>query len=207
MKKFILLDIIFYVALPYFIWNFGKDALGDYYAMLLSTVPGFCYTIYRFAKERQFNIAGLSIILSLFLSTAINLLSKNAEDMLWNQVYLGYAYGAIFLISIVIRKPLALRFAVDFVALQGYPRDTIRQSFSEKKSFIWFQLLTSLFLFSSLFQNSLKAWLIYTNGVDGYGELLIYMKISGWLFYGLILGGFFFIGSKVTIPNPTSIEE
>lgn len=207
MKKFILLDIIFYVVLPYFIWNYGKDALGDYYAMLLSTVPGFCYTIYRFAKERQFNIAGLSIVLGLFLSTAINLLSKNAESMLWNQVYLGYGYGVIYLVSIVIRKPLALRFAADFVSLQGYPRETIYPLFSQKNIFAWFQLLTGLFVVSSFFQSSLKAWLIYSNGVDGYGEMLFYMKISGWLFYGFILAGFFFIGSKVTIPSPQKIEE
>lgn len=197
MKKFIFLDIIFYVALPYFIWNYGQEPFGDYYAMLFSTIPGFFYTIYRFTVERQFNVAGLSILLSLFLGTMINILSKDAESMLWNQVYLGYSYGAIFLISILIGKPLALRFAVDFVSLQGYPREASQQLFAEKKIFIWFQLLTGLFFLSSFCQNSLKAWLIYSNGVEGYGEMLIYMKISGWIFYGLILGGFFFIGSKV----------
>ena len=199
MKKFILLDLICYVALPYFIWNYGREFLDDYYAMLVSTLPGFFYTIYRFVQERQFNIAGLSILLSLFLGTVVNLLSKDAESMLWNQVYLGYTYGAIFLLSIVIRKPLALRFAVDFVYLQGYSREVSRAWFSEKNIFNWFQLLTGLFVLNSIFQNSLKAWLIYSQGVDGYGELLIYMNISGWIFYALILAGFFFISSKVNI--------
>lgn len=120
MKKFILLDIICYIVLPYFIWNYGRELLGDYYAMLLSTIPGFLYTIYRFAKERQFNIAGLSILLALFLGTLVNLLSGDAESMLWNQVYLGLAYGMIFLISILIKKPLAMHFAIGFVYLQGF---------------------------------------------------------------------------------------
>lgn len=207
MKKFIVLDVVFYVALPYFIWTYGQQAFGDYYTMLLSTVPGFLYTIYRFVRERQFNIAGLILLLSLFLGTAINLLAKDAESMLWNQVYLGYVYGAIFLVSILIGKPLALRIAVDFVSLQGYPREITQQLFSQKKIFIWFQFLTGLFVLSSLFQNSLKAWLIFTHGVDGYGEMLIYMKLSGWLFYGLILAGFFYIGSKVQFPNLSSIEK
>lgn len=207
MKKFIVLDIVCYVILPYFIWNYGREPLGDYYAMLLSTVPGFLYTIYRFAKERQFNIAGLSIVLSLFLGTMINLLSQDAESMLWNQVYLGYVYGMVFLISVFIRKPLALQFAVDFVYLQGYAKEDSLATFSKKGIFMWFQLLTLLFFINSVFQNSLKAWLIQSYGVDGYGEMLIYMKISGWTFNGLITAGFFFIGSKVNLQNQQIKEE
>lgn len=207
MKKFIVLDLTFYVALPYIIWNYGRDPVGDYYAMLLSTVPGFFYTIYRFARERQFNIAGLSIVLSLFLSTMVNLLSKNAESMLWNQVYLGYSYGVFFLVSVLIRKPLALRFAADFASLQGFPKDESLKLFSQENLFKWFQFLTLLFFLSSTFQNSLKAWLIHLHGADGYGEMLIYMKVSGWIFYGLILGGFFFVGSKVNLQLQKNSED
>lgn len=207
MKKFIILDIICYVVLPYFIWSYGREPLGDYYAMLLSTIPGFIYTIYRFAKERQFNIAGLSILLALFLGTLVNLLSRDAESMLWNQVYLGYGYGMIFLISILIRRPLAMQFAVDFVYLQGYAKKDSLTMFSQKGIFMWFQLLTLLFFVNSAFQNSLKAWLIYTHGADGYGEMLIYMKISGWISYGLITAGFFFIGSKVNYQIQQNKED
>ncbi|MDE0583155.1 hypothetical protein ON064_08905 [Planococcus sp. A6] len=197
MKKFILLDLICYVALPYFIWTYGREPLGDYYAMLLSTVPGFLYTIYRFSKERQFNIAGLSILLSLFLGTMVNLLSGSAENLLWNQVYLGYAFGLVYLISILVKKPLALQFAVDFVYLQGMPKKESTALFSKKPIFFWFQLLTGLFFFTSLFQNSFKAWLIHSYGVDGYGEMLLYLKASGWFFYGLSIAGFFLIGHKI----------
>ncbi|EIM08424.1 Integral membrane protein [Planococcus antarcticus DSM 14505] len=204
MKKFIYLDLICYLALPYFIWNYGREPFGDYYAMLLSTIPGFLYTIYRFIREHQFNIAGLFILLSLFLGTVVNLLSYDAESMLWNQIYLGYAYGIIFMISIMIKKPLALRFAVDFVYLQGVARKDSQKLFSEKNIFNWFQLLTGLFFFNSIFQNSLKSWLLHLYGLDGYGEMLIYMNISGLIFNGLIIAGFIFIGSKVSFQSPES---
>ena len=207
MKKFILLDIFCYVVIPYFIWNYGREPLGDYYAMLLSTIPGFLYTIYRFAKERKFNIAGLSILLALLLGTLVNLLSPDAESMLWNQVYIGFAYGMVFLVSVLIRKPLAMYFAIDFVYLQGFAKEDSLAMFSKKGIFMWFQLLTLLFFVNSAFQNSLKAWLISAHGADGYGEMLIYMKISGWIFYGLITAGFFFIGSKVNFQNKQLEEE
>ena len=83
-KKFILLDLIFYAALPYLIWNFGRDSLGDYTAMLVSTIPGFVYTIYRFILDKQFNITGLFILGSLALGTTVDLLSGSAEQMIWN---------------------------------------------------------------------------------------------------------------------------
>jgi hypothetical protein len=191
------LDLTFYMILPLLLWNYGREPFGDYYAMLLSTVPGFIYTVYRFFRERQLNISGLSIILSLFLSTIVNLLSGNAENMLWNQVYLGYVYAALFLLSILFRKPLALYFAVDFAYLQGYPRKNSKALFSSKGIFIWYQMITGLFFVRSIFQNSLKAWLIYSYGVEGYGQMLIYMQISGWFFSGLIMIGYFYVVSKV----------
>lgn len=197
MKKLMVLDLIFYMILPLLLWNYGREPFGDYYAMLLSTVPGFIYTVYRFLRERQLNISGLSIILSLFLSTIVNLLSGNAENMLWNQVYLGYVYAALFLLSILFRKPLALYFAVDFAYLQGYPRKNSKALFSSKGIFKWYQMMTGLFFVRSIFQNSLKAWLIYSYGVEGYGQMLIYMQISGWFFSGLIMIGYFYVVSKV----------
>src|SRR5699024_12004654 len=122
-KRLMLLDLICYGAIPFLIWSYGREPLGDYLAILLSTVPGFIYTIYRFIKEKQLNIFGLFIITSLLISTAVNLLSLSASTMLWNQVYLGFGFGLVFLISSLIKKPLALYFAVDVAYLQGYPRE------------------------------------------------------------------------------------
>ncbi|GGB50775.1 hypothetical protein F3157_17130 [Virgibacillus dakarensis] len=196
-KNIMVLDIVCYAAIPYLLWAHGRDIFGDYLALLLSTVPGFIYTVYRFIKERQFNIAGLSIIGSLVISTTVNLLSATAESMLWNQVYLGFGYAAFFLLSMAIRKPLALYFAVDWAYLQGYRRKDSLALYNTKGIFVWYQLLTLVFVFRCVFQNSLKAWLIQAYGVDAYGQLLIYMNISGFIFSGIIFAGFIFVGVKI----------
>lgn len=60
-KKLITLDLLCYGVIPFIIWNYGREPLGDYIAILLSTVPGFIYTVYRFAKENQLNIAGIFV--------------------------------------------------------------------------------------------------------------------------------------------------
>jgi hypothetical protein len=53
MKKYtVLFDLIFYMVLPFAIWTYGRESLGDYWAMLLSTAPGFIYTIINFVRDR-----------------------------------------------------------------------------------------------------------------------------------------------------------
>lgn len=196
-KKLITLDLICYGVIPFLIWNYGREPLGDYLAILLSTVPGFIYTVYRFVKEKQLNIAGIFVITTLFISTTVNLLSTSANSMLWNQVYLGFGFGIIFLISTIIRKPLALYFAVDVAYLQGYPRKDSKKLYKIKGLFFWFQLVNLLFVFRSLFLNSLKAFLVQTYGTDGYDRVIIYMNISGWVFSGLIFLAFIFVSNKI----------
>ncbi|GAQ17256.1 membrane protein [Oceanobacillus picturae] len=196
-KKLILLDIICYAVVPYLIWNYGREILGDYWAIILSTVPGFIYTVYRFLKEKQFNIAGLFILGSLAISTTVNLLSPSAESMLWNQVYLGLAYGVVYLLSILIKQPLALHFMVDWAYLQGYARQDSRTLYFKPQLLKWFQLLTLLFVARSIFMNGLKAFLLQTYGAAGYGKMLIYMNISGWIFSAVVTLGFVFIGVKI----------
>ena len=198
-KKLMLLDIICYAVIPYFAWKFGREPFGDYIAILLSTIPGFIYTVYRFVKEKQFNIAGLFIISSLLLGTVVNLLSSSAESMLWNQVYLGYGFAVFHLITVIFKQPMALYFTVDMAYLQGYPRKNSKALFNKKGLFMWFQLMSLLFVVRGIFQNSLKAWLIGTYGAGGYDQMIIYMNVSGWIFSGLIMLGYFFISNKIMV--------
>lgn len=196
-KRLAVFDIIFYVAIPFLLWNYGKDPLGDYWAIILSTVPGFIYTIYRFISEKQFNILGLFIIVSLLIDTIVNLLSHTAESMLWNQVYLGYIYAGVFLLSIVIKKPAALYFMVDWAYIQGYARKDSTALYYRKELFSGFQWLTILFVLRSIFQTSYKAWLLQTYGADAYGQMLLYLKISGWVTSGIITIGFILMMIKI----------
>lgn len=119
-RKIAFLDIIFYIGLPLLIWNQGRELIGDYPAMLLSTVPGFIYTLYRFWHERRVNITGIFIITTLLVGTSLDLIAGSAEKMLWYQVYFGFAIAGLHAFFLVIRKPLAIYFAVDFVSLQGF---------------------------------------------------------------------------------------
>lgn len=196
-KRLVILDIVCYVAIPFVIWNHGREPLGDYWAIILSTVPGFIYTIYRFWIEKQFNILGLFIIGSLLIDTIVNLLSSTAETMLWNQVYLGYGYAGILLVSMFLRRPIALYFMVDWAYIQGHAREDSVRLYYRKELLTGFQWLTILFIVRSILQTSFKAWLLQAYGADGYGKMLIYLNISGWVSSGIVTIGFILMIIKI----------
>src|SRR5699024_7634517 len=184
-KKLIILDIVCYGVIPFLLWNYGRESLGDYLAILLSTVPGFIYTVYRFVNEKQLYIAELLIITSIFISTVVNLVSTSALNMFCNQQYFGYSISDVFLLT------------VDFAYLQGYPREDNKKLFNVKGLFIWFQLINLVFILRALALNSLKASLIDSYGADGYNQVIVYMNISGWVFNGLIFLAYIFVSNKI----------
>ncbi|MDN4074871.1 VC0807 family protein [Fictibacillus terranigra] len=196
-KSIVVFDLLFYLILPYLIWNQGRDVLGDYYAILLSSVPGFIYTIFRFVKEKQFNVTGMFILFSLFAGTAIDLLSGGAERMLWNQVFFGIFMALLIFTTILIKQPLGMHFAVDIAYIQGEPRDKTQSLYRKPEFYKYFVGLTGLFAFRSLFQAGLKSYLLMEYGAKKYDFILFAMKISGWIFGGLITAGFVFISLKI----------
>lgn len=202
--KFIGIEIIVFIALPYFIWNYLRDYTGDYYAMLLSTAPGFVYTIFRFSKDRQFSVGGLFILLSLLLGTLVDLLSGSAIQMLWNSVWLGFAFTVVYLVSMIVRKPLALYFAVDFAYLQGFPRANSHHIYSIKENIKWFQLITAIFVIQGLVMNSVMALLITRHGVEAFMHLILLRKALGLIFGILIFVGYLLTSKKVTTYTQTN---
>lgn len=202
-RKFIFLDIIFYIAAPLLIWNYGRELLGDYPAMLLSTVPGLIYTIYRFMMEKQFNITGLYIIGTMFISTTVNVLSGSAEQMIWNGIYLSLIFTFIHFITFFIKQPLALYFAVDLAYLQGWSRKHSTTLFFKKGIFRWFQIVQVIFIVRGLFLAGLKTLLLQTYGIDGYNQMLVYRQISEW-FFGLLITGIYIY---TNVPIKKHFEE
>ncbi len=197
-KNLIVLDIICYGVIPFVLWQYGRGYLGDYWAIILSTVPGLIYTVYRFVKEKQFNILGLFIIGTLGIDTAVNLLSSSAASMLWNQVYLSIGYGGLFLLSIFTCQPLGLYFMADWAYLQGYARKDSIALYRRKELYAGFLWLTALFALRIFFQAGIKAWLLHTYGPESYGQVIIYVNLSNWVLTAAISIGFIVMIAKIS---------
>ncbi|NKE04036.1 VC0807 family protein [Mesobacillus selenatarsenatis] len=204
-KNLILLDLIFYVGLPLLFWNGLRDVIGDYYAMLASSVPAIIYSLYRFYEVKKINITGLYIITTLVIGTLIDVLAGSALQMLWNNVFYNAAIGTFIFTTILIKRPMALYFGLDFAELQGHDRTFCKHLFNHKKIFIIFQLVTLSFALRSGVFAVIKSWLIIEYGVEAFDKGILVRQVIGWLFTGMTMFGFFYI-AKVIKDHPEIIK-
>ncbi|MFD3447752.1 VC0807 family protein [Microbacteriaceae bacterium 4G12] len=196
-KNTALFDIIFYVVFPFVVWKFSKGIIGNYYAMLLSSVPGIIYTLYRFQKDRQFNVTGLFIIGTLIIGTIVDLVSGSAKAMLWNDAYYHIVLGIAVMGTVLIKKPLTLFFAVDIAAIQGSERAESYQLYKQAPLFRYFQYFTLFYGGQYIAVSFLKMYLISVFGVDGYGQMKVLMTAVNWVIAFGIGVGFVLISQKI----------
>lgn len=199
MKKFKpIIEIICYIVLPIVIWKYGREPLGDYYAMLLSTAPAFVYTIWNFFNDRQFNVSGLYVMSSLMVNTILDLISDSAEWMLWNGIYFNFGMIAFLLLTIAIKKPIVMYFLIDAAYVQGTPREESLKKYKSKELFKYFQWLTAFLILRDVLESGVKIWLIYKYGVDGFDKILIAMRTFGWIMSVVFVGAVMFVFNKIS---------
>ncbi|AZB44300.1 hypothetical protein CEF21_19485 [Bacillus sp. FJAT-42376] len=206
-KHLIISDILFYLVLPYVIWEYGKAPLGDYWAMLLSTVPGIIYTVYRFFAEKQFNVTGLFIMASLSINTIIDLLSQNAERMQQNNVWVSVGFGLFWIATILIKKPFGLYLMADIAYLQGQKREDSLKLYKQPKLLPLFYLVSFVFAMQNLLNAALRAFLLNQYGIAQYDKILFYMKIYGWVFTVILMITFVFVGMKINEASPDDSDD
>ncbi|CAN7494048.1 VC0807 family protein [Rossellomorea sp. LjRoot5] len=205
-KNIVLLDLMIYVALPLFVWNIMRDYTGDYYAMLLSSVPGIIYSIYRFIEMKKVNTFGLFILVTLIIGTLIDVLAGSSLQLLWNNVYYGATLSFFFFLTMSIGKPLPLYFGLDFAELQGYDRTFSKRLFYKKPLYRIFQWITLCFAMRSGLLAIVKAWLILEYGVEAFDKGIILRQAFSWIITGITVAGFFYIG-KIINGSPQLIKE
>lgn len=190
-------DILFYLIAPLLIWNLLRKGTGDYAAMLLTTVPGFIYTVYFFVKDKTFHVTGIFILTSLICGRSLDLLAGSAEQMLWNDVFLSGAYIVFWTATIVLGKPMGMYFFIDYAYLQGYPRKESERFFRSRELFPHFQFYTALLALKSMASLILRTWCIRTYGVDGFSRITVIMTVNDWMFSGLTILYVLFIVRKI----------
>ncbi|WP_053220210.1 VC0807 family protein [Virgibacillus senegalensis] len=205
-RNIVLLDIIFYVLFPLFIWHFIRDFIGDYYAMLLSSVPGILYSVYRFFELKRINFFGIFILVTLMIETLIDVLAGSSLQLLWNNVFYAAAMSLFFLSSVFIKKPITLYFGLDFAELQGYDRHFSKCLYKQKRIFLVFQLITLVFALRSGVLAIVKACLILKYGVEAFDKGIILRQAFSWIMTGITVAGFFYIG-KIIYTSPDLIKK
>jgi len=183
-----------------------RDHVGDYYAMLLTSVPGILYTLYRFKETKKLNVTGTFILASLVIGTVIDLLSGSALRLLWNNVYYSLAIGVFFLGTMLFKRPLALYFALDVAELQGHDRKFSKHLFNHKPLILIFQGITLILALRSGLFAGVNSWLILEYGVEAFVKGILLKQVLGWVISAITVFGLFDVG-KVIKYSPELIKK
>lgn len=184
--------------LPYLIWLLTRTSLSDYHALLLTTVPGFVYTIFRFAKARSWNVTGIFLVAALLVGTTVDLLSGDAETMIMNNIRTLLVFGVFFVASMLLRRPMALYFFADTARLLGWlPEGRGREALRDARFLPYFHGLTLLFALRYVVIAFVKLIMFSVYGVDGYGLLIWWRVALSWGFGALILLASLYVASRV----------
>ena len=194
-KHIIFLDLLFYVAVPLLVWKFGREAIGDYYAMLASSVPGILYSIYRFYEVKKVNLTGIYILSTLIIGTMIDFLAGSAMQLLGNKVYYAFFIALFFLFTVLINKPAALYLALDLLELQGSKREPLKELFYRKTPLLVFKLITLAFFLREAVLAAVRIYLIGKYGVDAFDKGIVMRQVISWSFTILTMFGYVYIYS------------
>jgi hypothetical protein len=193
----LIVDFVLFFIFPLVFWELCREVVGDYPAMILTTIPGILYSFYRFKNNASLNYTGIWIILNLTAGLLVDFLSGSALQLLWNNVFYSAALLFIYSLSVAAKKPLYLYFTLDLMAMDGYDRKITKELFFEKKTYKFFQLITLIYCANELiYIVCLSRW-IMKYGVEAYRLDIILDKSLDIVLSGISLAIFFLIHQAV----------
>lgn len=164
----LIVDLILFFIFPLVCWETCREFIGDYPAMILSTIPGIVYCLYRFKNNQKLTFTNLFVILNLTVSLLLDLLSGSALQLLVNNIFYSLTLLFIYSMSLIVKRPLYLYFALDVITTMGYDRKITKELFFEKKIHKLFKFVTLLYCTNELiYILCLSRW-IHEYGVEAY---------------------------------------
>ncbi|SFD71735.1 VC0807 family protein [Bacillus sp. UNCCL81] len=190
MKKesnLIIYDLILYLVFPLVLYKVLQHYFSDYWAMLLPTVPGILYTLFRFWYTKQFNVTGIFIISTLTVSTAVDLMALgSAKNLILYNVYYHFGVVAVFLVLLALKKPLPYYFMIDIAAIQGQDREESKKLYKHPSLFKVFQYLFVAWIIKDIVFAVAQWWMVDTYGLKAYYSRTIIFTVGGYVF-GIIM--------------------
>lgn len=185
MAKRIFLDAFFYLGVPLLIWNFFREDLGDYYAILYGMLPAVIYTIAMAVIKKEWNVTGIFFLSLISLNFVFNLISKTAVQELWNGVYMSIISIVFYILTIGIKKPIGMYFFIDYAYAKGVPRKASKALYTSSENYGYFVQFTLFLVLREIVTGGVKSYLIFDKGVEAFNTIQLTSSIIGYVFTGL----------------------
>lgn len=193
MKKKVILDILFYLAVPLLFWNFLRDYLGSYYTLLAATVPGTIYAVTTFIREKEHRITGYVLFGGMIVARLMDLIVSSPEGVLWNDVRVNIGFVILWTISLLVKKPIGLYFFLDYASYSGLNYSKAKKHYIQRPFVKYFYYFTLLLLVQDMIMAGVYTILIKSLGIDGYNKIQIITSTIGYVNIGLIIAFVYYI--------------
>ncbi len=189
----LLFDIVFYFALPILFWEIGRVYFSDYLSILISSLPGISYSIYRFLQTNGANFTRLFLFLNILIGLLIDLCSGTALQILWNDAYYSLGLCIVYLISCFFRKPLFFYFALDILVLQGYDRKMTKEILLKKGALKTLRIMSLVNGMKELLFTILLMELLPRHGVEIYTFSILLDQLISFIMSGISIIGYLYL--------------
>jgi hypothetical protein len=187
MKKKILLDIFFYLAVPLLSWNLLRGVYSDYHIILFGMMPAVLYTVFSFFHSREWNITGMFFLGLITLNFGMNVISETAEEELWNSVWMGYISIAFYALTIAIKRPIGIYFFIDYAFSRGVPREKSAALYKAPENFHHFFKFTLFLILREAVVIVVKSSMIKSLGVEGFNQIQVTTTTINYAFTALMI--------------------
>ncbi len=178
-------------------WNLFRESLGDYHTILYGMLPAVIYTIVVAFINKEWNVTGIFFISIISMNFLFNLLSKTAEQELWNGVYMSVISFSFYVLTIVIKKPIGMYFFIDYAFAKGIPRKVSKELYSSSNNFHYFVEFTLFLMVREVVVGAIKSFLIFNKGVSAFNTIQITSSVLEYVFTGLTVFYVIYILKKI----------
>ena len=120
-------ELVVNLLLPWLAYRLALPHWGELGALYASAVPPVVWSLVEFARTRRVDALSILVLLGIVLSIVLMALGGSPRLLLMRESMASGAIGVVFLVSLVLRRPLTFYLARATVAREGRRRrGTIR---------------------------------------------------------------------------------
>ncbi|CAB3774497.1 VC0807 family protein [Paraburkholderia humisilvae] len=187
MKRRIFIELLIYLGLPLLSWNLLRGHMSDYGLILVGLVPGLLYTIATVVLKKEWSVSGVFFLVVIVLNLLVDLASSNANQALWNPVWLSCTVLTFYMLTMLLKRPLGMFFFIDYAHGMGVPRERARMLYRHPRNIHHFYKFTVLLMLHEIASIAIRSVLLNRYGVNGYNQIQVSTSVVNYVFTGFTI--------------------
>jgi hypothetical protein len=186
----IVVEVVVNIVAPFLVYTRFDASLGDVKALLLSSAPPICWSLFEFARSRRIDAVSLLVLAGIALSLVAFIGGGSVRWLQLRENLVTGLIGLIFLGSAVVRKPIIYQLARAGMARRSPANVEAFEQLRKNERFRrTMSLMTLVWGFGLLAQTAIACILVFAMPISEYlivGPIVSYAgfgALAAWTFW------------------------